>query len=129
MKKYEGLFIYASTLSDEDLDKAVERTVSDIKRLEGEVDTTEKLGRRTFARTMKKRDEGTYVKIVFRMTPSNLDALKHRFSLNEDIFRAQILVAEARRPASDDGQAPAAESPAEAGSGTAQTGEKEVADG
>lgn len=96
LKKYDGLFIFAGAVKDEALEKAVERTTAEITRLGGQVESSDTLGRRTFARPMKKRDNGVYVKIRFQLPSDQIDALRARYRLSEDVFRVQILVRDER---------------------------------
>ncbi len=96
LKKYDGLLIFAGSSKDEVLEKALERVSSEITRLGGSVDTTDTLGRRSFARPMKKRENGVYVKVQFQLPPSNIASLRTRLRLNEDVFRAQLLVRDER---------------------------------
>ena len=63
MKKYDGLYIFAGSARDEVLDKVVESASAEITNLSGRILSTEVLGKKTFARPMKKRDNGVFVKI------------------------------------------------------------------
>jgi ribosomal protein S6 len=99
MKKYDGLFIFATVAKDEALDGQIEKASAEITRLSGKVLSAETLGKKNFARTMKKRDSGMYVKIRFEMNPAQVATLKARYQLLEDFFRVQILVVDDRREA------------------------------
>jgi ribosomal protein S6 len=91
VRTYEALFIFANSLKDEARDKALERIREEIGKLKGTVLGTEALGRRQFARPMKKLEGGFFVKLVISLDPRNVDPLLARFKLNEDIFRVQIV--------------------------------------
>lgn len=97
MKKYDGLYIFASSAKDEALDKQLDKARGEITRLSGNVLSTDVLGRRTFARPMHKRDNGVYVKIRFVLDPLQIPALIGRYHLSDDIFRVQILAVDERR--------------------------------
>lgn len=97
MNKYDGLYIFAGAAKDEALDKLVEKAGGEITRLGGSVVGTEMLGRRTFARQLKKRDSGFYVRIRFQLDPAQVDPLTQRYRLMEEIFRVQILSVDDRR--------------------------------
>ena len=99
MKKYDGLFIFASMAKDEALEAQIEKASAEITRLSGTVLRTESLGRKTFARTMHKRDNGVYVKLRFELNPTQVVTLKARYRLMEDIFRVQVLLVDERREA------------------------------
>jgi len=96
LKKYDGLFIYVGALKDEALDQVVEKATAEITRLGGEVEEIENLGRRTFARQLKKRDNGVYIKVRFKLAPDQITPLLARYRLSEDVFRVQILVRDER---------------------------------
>ena len=99
MKKYDGLYIFASLAKDDVLDKQIEKVRGEITRLSGNVLTTEVFGKKTFARPMHKRDNGVYVKIRFELDPLQVTTLIGRYHLIEDIFRVQILAVDERREA------------------------------
>ena len=54
MKKYDGLYIFVGTAKDDVLDQQIDKVCGEITRLDGNVLTTEVLGKRTFARPMQK---------------------------------------------------------------------------
>ena len=91
MNKYDGLYIFAGSAKDDSLDKSVEKMGAEITRLGGEILETEILGKRTFARPMKKRENGVYVRIRFKLDPLQVTPLINRYHLLEDLFRVQIL--------------------------------------
>jgi ribosomal protein S6 len=98
-RKYDGLYIFVGAAKDEMLDKTVEKMRNEITRLSGAILNTEVLGKRSFARTMQKRDHGTYVRIRFELDAANLATLRERYHLMEDLFRVQILMVDERREA------------------------------
>jgi ribosomal protein S6 len=97
MKKYDGLYIFAGSAKDDVLEKQIEKARGEITRLSGKVLDTQVLGKRPFARPMHKRDNGVYVKVRFELDPAQLQALKGRYHLSEDILRVQLLAVDARR--------------------------------
>jgi len=99
MKKYEGLYIFASSAKDDVLDKQIDKARGEITRLSGHVLSTTVLGKKTFARPMHKRDSGVYVKIRFELDPAHVTTLIGRYHLVEDVFRVQLLSVDERREA------------------------------
>ena len=97
MNKYDGLYIFAGSAKDDVLDKQIDKARGEITRLSGRVLNTEVLGKKTFARPMRKRDSGVYVKIRFELDPAHVAALIGRYHLVEDVFRVQILSVDGRR--------------------------------
>ena len=99
MNKYDGLYIFAGSAKDDVLDKQIDKARGEITRLSGNVLSTEVLGKKSFARPMRKRDSGVYVKIRFELDPAQVSTLVSRYHLVEEIFRVQILVVDERREA------------------------------
>ena len=99
MKKYDGLYIFAGSAKDDVLDKQIDKARGEITRLSGIVLSTDVLGKKSFARPMRKRDSGVYVKIRFELDPAQVSTLVSRYHLVEEIFRVQILVVDERREA------------------------------
>ena len=97
MRKYDGLFIFAGAARDEALDKMIDAVSVEITTQSGSILSTEVLGKKTFARTMQKRDNGVYVKIRFEIEPDAIDKLIKRYRLLDDVFRVQFLVVDERQ--------------------------------
>lgn len=85
------MFIFLPDLGEEAREDVVSTISGEISKLNGKVLRTEDLGRRTFARPLKKQEEGHYVRLYVELGPEAMDALLARFKLNPDIFRVQIL--------------------------------------
>jgi len=90
---YEGLFIFPETLDEEQLDQAVNAVKAELEKLGGSLENSTRLGKRTFARPMKKKKAGLYAIIMFRLDGSKIDAFKRRLKLATNVFRAQFMTA------------------------------------
>lgn len=88
---YEGLFIFPETLDDAQLDQAVEAVKVELEKLGGTLESSTRLGKRSFARPMRKKKGGIYVVSMFRLEGGQIDALKHRLKLTTNVFRAQFM--------------------------------------
>lgn len=99
MKKYDALYIFVGVNRDEALQANLDRALSEVTRLGGELIGQAPLGKRAFARPMKKRESGVYVKVRFELDPSKLEELVNRYHLVEEVFRVQILAVDERREA------------------------------
>jgi ribosomal protein S6 len=99
MKKYDGIYIFANVAKDDSIDGLVEKASNEITRLNGKVLSTNVLGKKSFARTMQKKDGGVFVKIRFELKPAQVVTLQGRYRLLEDFFRVQILSVDERREA------------------------------
>lgn len=97
MKTYDALYIFVGIAKDDVLEANLEKALAEVTRLGGTVIAKEALGRRAFARPMKKRENGVYVKVRLELDPAKVDELVNRYHLVEEVFRVQILAVDARR--------------------------------
>ena len=99
MKRYEGLFILETAAKEEGLKDTIDKISSEITSLGGKVETVQKMDKRNFSRVAdKKHGSGFYVNVIFESEPSVLDQLKHRFAMNEEVFRVLFTNAQAPKP-------------------------------
>ena len=89
-KKYEALVISSSAVTEDGLEKAIERFAEELKALGAEIESTEALGRRPFARVLAKRDHGLFATVRFDAEPDAIAKMRERFRLYEDTFRIQF---------------------------------------
>ena len=99
MKKYDALYIFVNAAREDAVEPLLEKVSGDITRLGGNVLGSELLGKKTFARVMKKKDAGAYLRVRFELDPSKVAELRSRYALNDEIFRVQILAVDDRREA------------------------------
>ena len=130
MKKYDALYIFVGIAKDDALEANLEKALAEVTRLGGNVITQDSLGKRGFARPMKKRENGVYVKVRFEFDPSKIDELVKRYQLVEEVFRVQILAVDERREAkiaqerADRAERQAKKEAAQAAAAAAQTTEE-----
>ena len=96
-KKYDALYIFVELHKDEGLEQLIEKVGAEITRLGGELTGSETLGKRNFARPLKKRESGTYIRIRFEIAPDQITALNARYALMDEVFRVEILAVDERR--------------------------------
>ena len=99
MKTYDALYIFVGISKDDVLEANLETALAEITRLGGNVIAKDSLGKRAFARSMKKRDSGVYVKVRFEIDPLKIKELVNRYRLVEEVFRVQFLAVDERREA------------------------------
>ena len=99
MKKYDALYIFVGVTKDDVLEATLEKALSEVVRLGGNVLEKVSLGKRSFSRPMKKRESGVYVKVRFELDPLKVAELVNRYKLVEEVFRVQILAVDDRREA------------------------------
>jgi len=100
VKKYEGLFILNTAGKEEGLKEMIDRLTAEINSVGGRVETVQKMDKRSFSRVAnKKYNTGYFVNFVFDIDPGSLTQLKHRFDLNDDVFRVLFTTAPAPKAA------------------------------
>lgn len=88
MKRYEGLFILETAGKEEGIKDVIDKLSTEVTSAGGKVETVQKMDKRNFSRVAnKKHSAGFYVNVIFEIEPASLDQLKHRFAMNEDVFR------------------------------------------
>jgi ribosomal protein S6 len=88
VKRYEGLFIFDIAGKEEGLKDSIDKISAEITNAGGKVETVQKMDKRNFSRVAnKKHSAGFYVNVIFESQPSALDQLKHRFAMNDEVFR------------------------------------------
>jgi ribosomal protein S6 len=98
MKRYEGLFILNTTGKEEGIKDIIDHISNDITAAGGKVETVQKMDKRAFSRIAdKKFSSGFYVNIIFEAGPTVVSQLRHKFALNNDVFR--VLFSAASAPA------------------------------
>ncbi len=96
MKKYEGLFILKSNLSDEEYGKLSAAVIEVITKNGGKVDAKEELGTKDLAYPIKKEKKGRYLLVYFTGEPQSITVMERVYKINESILRAVIFIHEAQ---------------------------------
>ena len=99
MKRYEGLFILETAAKEEGIKDAIDKISAEITTLGGKVETVQKMDKKSYSRVAdKKHTAGFYVNIIFEGQPTLIEQLKHRFAMNEEVFRVLFTKAPALNP-------------------------------
>ena len=99
MKRYEGLFILDTAGKEETIKDTIDKISAEITSAGGKVETVQKMDKKSFSRVADKRhNAGFYVNIIFESQPAVIDQLKHRFAMNDDVFRVMFTNAPAPKP-------------------------------
>lgn len=94
MKRYEGLFILETAGKEEGIKDTIDKISAEITAAGGKVETVQKMDKKNFTRVAdKKHTAGFYVNIIFESEPGALNQLKHKFALNEEVFRVMFTTA------------------------------------
>jgi ribosomal protein S6 len=93
------LFIIDTAGKEETIKDTIDKVSAEIISLGGKVETVQKMDKRAFARVANKRHSaGFYVNVIFELPPAALDQLKHRFAMNDDVFRVLFSTAPEPKP-------------------------------
>ena len=65
----------------------------ELEKLGGAIESTTRMGKKTFARPLKKQKAGLYVVMMFNIEGTKLDAFKARLKLTTNVFRHQFVEA------------------------------------
>lgn len=102
MNKYKAMFIFLESLKEDGLKATLAKIQKDIEEFGGTVNEIRELGRKQFARPLKKKNAGNYIEMFFDMDPSKLKDFDRRCKLNDDIFRVMVTkFVELKKPKED----------------------------
>lgn len=88
------MYIFPESMEEDAIADGLKNVGKEIEKSGGSVKSTARIGKRKFARQMKKKDHGYYVVMTFELPPEEVEPLRKRFNMNEDLMRAQIVRAE-----------------------------------
>jgi len=89
---YEATYIIRPTIDEDAADRVGTSVDEYIKSQGGNVQATDKKGRRRLAYDVKKMKDGYYITTVFTLQPDKVAAIKRMMTLSEDITRSLIVV-------------------------------------
>ena len=87
--RYEGLLVLNVKGKEDSAQKIIERIEKDFGTDGAKVESVQKMEQRHFTYVKGKLDSGYFVNFVFSAEPSALDAIKARFTLDEEVYRQQ----------------------------------------
>ena len=96
MKRYEGLFILNTAGKEESIKETIDKISAEIGSAGGKLETVQKMDKKSFSRVANKKfNSGFYVNIIFEGEHAVLEQLKHRFAMNDEVFRVLFTTAPA----------------------------------
>jgi len=100
VKRYEGLFILNMAGKEDGVKDALDKISAEITTAGGAVETVQKMDKKSFARIAdNKHTAGFYANVIFTGTPSLVAQLRHKFALNEEVFRVLFTLSPEPKPA------------------------------
>jgi ribosomal protein S6 len=99
VKRYEGLFILNTSGREDGLKETLDQITAEITAAGGKVETVQKMDKRNFARVAnRKHSSGFYANVIFEGEPATMAQLRHRFALNDQVFRVMFTAAPPAKP-------------------------------
>lgn len=90
MKAYEAVFILDERKFDDGGEAFANQFVSFVDELGGTLKQRNPMGRRQFARPIKKLRSGIYWDFVFDLSPEKVVVMKGRFRLDDSVLRLVV---------------------------------------
>ena len=90
MNKYEGIFIFKPDLAEKDLEGEYSKAEEAIKKHEGRVEKSEKMGKKALTYIIKKFRDGFFLFLDFEAPPHVIKSLMELFKHNNNILRVMI---------------------------------------
>lgn len=91
MNSYESILIVKQSLSDEGIEKVVERYKTLIAQKGGAVLTVENMGKRKLVSNNLKEQKGVFVAIHFQLAGEAIEELDRTYRLDDDVIRQQMI--------------------------------------
>ncbi len=92
MKKYEAIFILDMRKVEDEGKAFSEEFAKMIQNWGGVVNETNMMGRKQFAREIKKRKAGVYLNFVFELDAEKETQIREQFRLDERVLRIMIIL-------------------------------------
>jgi ribosomal protein S6 len=93
------LFILNTSGREDGLKETLDQITAEITAAGGKVETVQKMDKRNFARVAnRKHSSGFYANVIFECEPATMAQLRHRFALNDQVFRVMFTAAPPAKP-------------------------------
>jgi small subunit ribosomal protein S6 len=91
MRSYEAMVIVDARLEEGDIQKAVDKFVTAIGEVGGEVSNVDRWGNRRFAFEIAHQNEGYYFVASFTAPQAAIDPLKRTIQISDEYVRGKIV--------------------------------------
>lgn len=95
MKTYETVFVLDERQFDDQGEAFSQQVEKRIKELGGRLRDRVAMGRKQFARPVKKLNAGIYWDFVFDLEPENITLFKETYRLTDSVLRSEVFLFEA----------------------------------
>lgn len=97
IRRYENMVLLDPSVDGEQVDAFIEKVREIIQSTGGTFEKADKLGKKTLAYPIKKREQGQYVVFYFTAEEKTLKELGRRYKLMPEVLRYLIVKPETRR--------------------------------
>lgn len=91
MSRYEAMVILPEALGEEQIEQGLDTLKNEIKTLGGTVNAATRMGKKNFARPLRKQRLGEYALVTFTAPGDGVAKLLERIKHNESLFRVQVV--------------------------------------
>lgn len=91
LRNYEIMYIVKPTLDEDTIDAVAKRVDDIIVSIGGEIEKTDKRGRKRLAYEVKDFKDGFYVLVDFKADPAQITEMERLLKLNDDVIRHLIV--------------------------------------
>jgi len=89
--KYELTIVLDTRGKEDSIDKILGQIGKEIESEGARLEQIDQLGRKKFAYTPRKLDEGFYANFHFEAEPATIEKVRNRLKLNHDVFLQHLL--------------------------------------
>lgn len=91
LRNYEIMYIVKPTLDEDTIDAVAKKVDDIIAGIGGEVEKTDKRGRKRLAYEVKDFKDGFYVLTEFKADPAQITEMERLLKLNDDVIRHLVV--------------------------------------
>lgn len=91
MKQYELLIIFKPNSDADEIGKLIGKVEEDLKALKGNLDSTDKIGRKKLAYEIQNFRDGFFANLILSLPEENVAEFKRQLRLNDNILRTMFL--------------------------------------
>lgn len=90
LNRYEAMVILPESLTEEEIESGLDALSEEIKGLGGTAGKAARMGRKPFARPLKKQTAGEYALLRFELAGEQVTPLLEKLKFHKPIFRIQV---------------------------------------
>lgn len=91
MRPYEVMIILEANVEDSAVAEVTKKVEDVVKSAKGDFGVVDRWGKRRFAYELKKRWEGYYLRIEFKLDPAGVKELDRQLTLDDGVIRHKVV--------------------------------------